>query len=294
MKKTISILALAAALTACSQEASDKSQPASTLDVAEEVAPAAADSAASGRLAGQPPGISASVAPGVAFDFRYEFSLPEARIAAVQEEHANLCGRLGVSRCRVTGLTFNKDRDGDVQAMMAFKLDPALALGFARDATDLVERAEGKLATSQVSGEDVGTGIVEGDKNAAGIQAELRKAEAELKIPGLSKDARERLVQRQQELRAKLTELTRERGDKVESLATTPVLFNYTPGDTVWGMDRNTPLRQGLSTGGDSFSAMFGFLALVIGAVAPWALLALAVWWVVRRLRSNRVVTDQS
>ncbi len=269
---------------------SDKSKTSATYDVAEEAAPAA-DSMAAGE---QPPGISASVAPGVAFDFRYEFSLPEARIAAVQEEHANLCGRLGVSRCRVTGLTFNKGRDGDVEAMMAFKLDPALALGFARDATDLVERAEGKLATSQVSGEDVGGSIVEGDKTAANLQAELRKAEAELEIPGLSKDARERLIQRQQELRARLAELDRDRDGKVESLATTPVLFNYTPGDTVWGMDRTTPLRQGLSTGADSFSAMFGFLALVIGAVAPWALLVLAIWWVVRRLRSNRVVTDPS
>lgn len=291
MYRTVSVLALAATLAACGQAASDQSEPAA-MDVAESTS--AGDAASSATVEGQAPGIGANVAPGVAFDFRYEFSLPEARIAAVQEEHANLCGRLGVSRCRVTGLTFNKSGDGAVEAMMAFRLDPALALGFARDATDLVERAEGKLSTSQVSGEDVGSGIVADDKTAAGLESELRKAEAELKIPGLSKDARERLVQRQQELRGKLAELKRDRDGKVESLATTPVLFHYTPGDTVWGMDRNTPLRQGLSTGADSFSAMLGIVALIIGAVAPWALLALAVWWVVRRLRAGRAVTDQS
>jgi hypothetical protein len=288
MKKIVWVLPLLAIVSACSQEpaGSGQSEEMATLDVAAPES-AAADSKA---MQEQPPGIDAGVAPGVAFDFRYQFSLPEARIAAVQEEHAALCGRLGVSRCRVTGLTFNKARDGAVEAMMAFKLDPSLALSFAKDATGLVERAEGKLATSQVSGQDVGSGIVADDKDAATIQSELRKAEAELKIPGLSKDARERLIERQQQLRAQLAALQKGRDDKIESLATTPVLFNYEAGDTVLGMDRGTPLRRGLSTGASSFSAMLGFLALIIGAAAPWAILGLGIWWAVRRFRPTKVI----
>jgi hypothetical protein len=297
MKMIVWTMPLLAVVAACSQEAADRSatqeqDAAGDLavpDVRHSVMVEKADASE------QPPGIDAGIAPGVAFDFRYRFSLPEARIAAVQEEHATLCGRLGVTRCRVTGLTFNKARNGAVEAMMAFKLDPSLALGFAKDATALVERAEGKLATSEVSGQDVGSGIVADDKNAATLQSELRKAETELKIPGLSKDARERLIERQRDLRAQLVSLEKRRDDRVESLATTPVLFNYEAGDTVLGMDRGTPLRQGLSTGVSSFSAMSGFLALIVGAVAPWALLGLGILWAARRLRTKFVSTpDQS
>ncbi|MBL0116539.1 MAG: hypothetical protein IPP45_14785 [Sphingomonadales bacterium] len=55
-----------------------------------------------------------------------------------------------------------------------------------------------------------------------------------------------------------------------------PVMFNYESGDTVL---RNGSQRaiaaKALSVGETSFAAMLGFVALLFGAVAPWAILGL-------------------
>ena len=278
MMKGLFAVPVLAMMAACGQPEESASQ-----------GPAQQDAAMSEDAADdQPHQINEDVTSGVAFDFKYLFSLPESRIGSVQQEHAALCAKLGIARCRVTGLKFNKTRDGTIDAMMAFAVERSLALGFAADATALVERAEGKLATSEVNGSDVGSGIVADDSNATAIERELSKLGAELKVPGLRSEARERIIERRQELRDELATITASRDDKVQSLATTPVMFNYESGDTVLGMDRSAPLRQGLSVGETSFAAMLGFVALLFGAVAPWALLGLGIFWIFRRIRQPK------
>jgi hypothetical protein len=244
-----------------------------------------AESAAA-DTAGAPPTIDGSVAPGVAFDLRYGFSVPERQIAAAQEAHAALCGRLGATHCRVTGVNFEKERGGDIRADMTFLLDPAMALSFGRDATALVEKADGTLATSQVCGEDAGKAIVANDKSAEAIRAELAKIDAQLRIPGLSKDARGRLVGQSGELRAQLRTLDTERGEKVDSLATTPVVFDY----EVAPVGVADSLKQSLDAGSWSTTAILRVLALAVGTFGPWAVLAGAGWWVIRRFRRKPVV----
>ncbi len=254
--------------------------------VAAETSVTAAD-----RAGQQPPGIDSSVAPGVAFDFRYAFSLPEKQIALVQEGHASQCARLGAAHCRVTGLAFEKARDGEVTASTNFLLDPAMALGFAKDATALVERSDGKLATSQVTGENAGKAVVANDKSADGIKAELAKIDAQLRIPGLSRSARGELVTRSGELRGQLRELATTRDAKVESLATTPLVFDYEVGAGGFGFE--TPLRQGLSASSGSLSALLSFIALTLGMAGPWLLLGGAAWWAVRRLRRKAITVAE-
>lgn len=250
----------------------------------EATTPGAAESVA--RDSGDhPPGVDPTIAPGVAFDFRYAFSLPERRIAATQEAHATLCARLGVTHCRVTGVRFDKARGGSAQGSMNFLLDPTMALGFAKDATALVEQAEGSLAASQVSGEDVGKSIVAGDKSADAIRAELARIDAQLRIPGLSKEARGKLVQQSAELRAQLRTLDTERSARVESLATTPIVFDY----EVAPVGVADSLKQGLSAGTASTSSMFNLIALAIGTLGPWMVLIGAGWLAVRRMRRKPV-----
>lgn len=286
------LLPLLALVAGCSEKSeTTQSNANADLKVAAESAPSVASDAA-GMAAEQPPAIDANIAPGVAFDYRYAFSLPEQQIARVQEEHAALCGRLGQGNCRVTSLTFNKARNGDIDAKMGFLLNPALALRFARDATDLVARADGKLETSSVNGNDVGSAIVAGDKTSASLKSEIAKIEAQLKIPNLSKDVRSRLVDQLSDLRSQIRAIAADRDDKVESLATTPVQFDYEAGETVLGMGRNAPLRQGWAIGGESFGAMTAMLAMLVGAVGPWALLGAGIWWIVRRLRRQPVTSE--
>jgi hypothetical protein len=286
MKKSVWILPLALGAMACSKGPDNASEPTAVESASDSVGGAAHDAAL--EAGDQPPGIDPNVAPGVAFDYRFDYSLPEKRIAELQEQHSRLCGRLGLAHCRVTGLTFNKARNGNIDADMSFKLDPAMALTFTRDATDLINRAEGKLETSNVEGNNVGDSIVSDDKSADAKRAELAKIEAEIKIPGLSKTRRDELSRQAAELRDALDRFKADRDEKVESLATTPVVFNYEPNETIMGFDRSSPVQQGLSVGSMSFSTMFSFIALALGVLVPWSLVGFGIWWVVRRVRARR------
>jgi hypothetical protein len=286
MAKALYALPLALAAVGCS-EAGNQPKDLKSFDVAESAATeAAADAAGEGAA----PRIGANVAPGVAFEHHHQFALPEARIGETQSRHAAQCEALGIVRCRVTGMTFEKADGGEVEATLAFKLDPALAYGFARDAADIVEAADGRLADSRITGEDAGSAIVGDDKSLAGIDTELAKIEAQLKIPNLSKDVRGRLVEEAQRLRAERKEIAVGRDGKVESLATTPVTFDYASSDAVMGFDNASPIGRAARTAGASFSAMIEVVLTVFGALAPWALLGGAVFWIVRRLRPKKVI----
>jgi hypothetical protein len=238
----------------------------------------------------QAPSISNNVAPGVAFDYHYSFALPRERISDTQERHAALCEKLGIVHCRVTGMTFNKTGDHDIEASIAFKLDPAMAHSFARDATEIVEKADGTLADGHISGEDAGSQIVAGDRSTAQIEAEIAKVEAQLKIPGLSKSVRSNLVEQAGELRNQLRTLASDRAEKVESLATTPIQFAYAPNDAIFGLDNRSPVQRALKASTSSFTAMMSFLIIAIGALAPWAALGGLIFWIVRRVRGRKPV----
>lgn len=275
------------AIAACGKSPVDDSGKSDTLSqrsVRPTVDAAAYESAPSASSqAARPPAIRVEVAPGVAFDYRYNFSLPAERISAAQEGHAAQCERLGIVHCQVTGMEYSKNATGGIQASLAFKLDPALAGTFAREATNLVERAEGTLTESQINGEDVGSQIVEGDRSNTQLQAELAKIDAQLKIPNLSKAVRGALVQQGGQLRGEIRTLAANRDAKVESLAITPVQFSYQANEAIFGFDNQSPVQQALRTSSSSFQSMLSFLIIAIGALAPWALLGGAVVWLARR-----------
>lgn len=294
MRKFLLAGAATLALAACSQQKSQEPAPQETSRAPQDMAADAVTSASEGKAdaeAGAPPEIDANVAPGVAFDFSYTFALPEKRIAEVQEGHARMCAKLGISRCRVTSLNFEKQRDGEVNAMLAFRIDPALALSFGRDATELVEESDGKLETSVARGEDVGSQIVEGDKSAAQLRADLKRIEAQLAIPKLSGEVKQRLLEEQREIRQRLERLSSTRGQQVEDLATTPVIFNYEPSEAIMGFDRGSAAQTGLSAGVASFSAMLSVVAFAAGAFAPWLLLGGAAFWAWRRFGKKKTAT---
>ena len=290
MKKMLLAGAALLILSACGQQTSN--QAATEAPAAMDASEGTADAVASSE-AGAPPRIDANVAPGVAFDFDYAFSLPEAKIAEAQVGHARLCGALGVSRCRVTGLQFSKERDGAVNASMSFKLDPALALSFGRDATELVERADGSLETSNVRGQDAGTAIVEGDRTADQLRADLKRIEVQLALPKLSAQVRQELLSEARDIRNRLASIKSDRDDKVDSLATTPVSFSYEPSETVMGFQRGSAAQTGLAAGAASFGAITTVLAFVLGAFGPWIALGGLGFWLWRRTRKAKVVTPQ-
>src|SRR4051812_2612282 len=117
MRTSFRLLPLLLVTTACgkSQEmAKPVPEPMRTLDVEEPrtppplamVAPSPPPGIVPAAGAPEPPDIAPRAAPGVAFNYRYAFRLPPKRIAQVQEEHAQACEKLGVARCRITGMLY--------------------------------------------------------------------------------------------------------------------------------------------------------------------------------------------
>jgi len=106
-----------------------------------------------------PGGIAVTAAPGVAFSYHYAFRLPSARIAAAQEAHAQACEKLGIARCRITGMRYRLLGENNVEAMLAFKLDPAIARAFGKNGIGVVEAAQGTLVDAEITGTDAGAEI---------------------------------------------------------------------------------------------------------------------------------------
>jgi hypothetical protein len=287
MRKAL-VVSLLLATAACGQQGSERSsremkpldvQSVPAQDAAEPV-PESGSSAA--RMA--PPAIAPTSAPGVAFNYRYAFRLAGERIGAVQEQHALACEKLGITRCRITGMRYRLAGDDDIEAMLAFKLDPALARAFGKDGIAAVTRAEGMLVDAEISGEDVGSRISAARRTEAELDEELKRVEAELARPGLRGAERAELQIRVQQLRDQIRATRTTRGEQQETLATTPMVFNYGSGELVPGFDGRPRLRQALD---DAFGNFLGGLAWIFVAfitLLPWALVAGLLAWGGRKL----------
>lgn len=234
-------------------------------------------------------------APGVAFAYNYRFALPAKAIAEVQQQHAQACSRLGAGQCQVTGMRFDQLQEGEVDARLDLLLAPELAHQFGRDGIAAVERAEGKLANANVTGENAGETVNQSHHSSATLQAELKRTEARLKSATLAKETRIELEQRIQELHRQLNQEAGTRLAANQSLATTPVNFSYSSqgvfdtNGNVFGTAANASLS--------SFQSLLSFLLIAAGVLLPWMLLAgavIAVWRLkpVRRWRNRAVVTQ--
>jgi hypothetical protein len=249
------ILAALAGLAACGQRSGE-----------ERAGTEAADSA----------GVSVTAAPGVAFNYRYAFRLPNARISVVQEEHAAACERLGLARCRITGMRYRVVDEDHVSAMLALKLDPTLARSFGKDAAATVRKAEGMLVDTEISGTGVGTGLARTGRDITEGRAELARLEAQLARGDLRPADRARIEAQAAELRRLGRALESQRTDAEESLATTPMVFDYGAGGRIPGFE-GSPLRDALATAAGSFVTMLSFIIIAIGALVPWIVAALAL-----------------
>ncbi len=229
------------------------------------------------------PGIPASVAPNLAFEYRYAFKLPDAKIGAVQEEHAEACEVLGSARCQIVDYRYAQAKENDVEAMLAFKLDPAVARKFGRDAIASVEKAEGVLADGNVSGTNVGGAIEDSQGRSALLQAQLERLELRLKAKLPAKE-RASLQDRAEEIRRELDTEADGRGKGEIKLAMTPVQFTYTSDGGVPGFGKDNPFASAFDVSATSFATMISFVLMVAGALAPWALL---LFLIVLALRSN-------
>jgi hypothetical protein len=299
VSRSIPFLVLLLATTASCSRGPDRSersdsqggQP-STQDV-RETPPAPAESVAApapGAQAGRAaagPNVSPTAAPGVAFNYRYAFALAAPRVAELQEKHAQMCERLTTAKCRIIGMHYQVLGPNDIEARLELKLEPASARLFGRQAVDAVLQADGMLTENEISGIDVGTGIRQTGRTIEQLNADLQRIQTRLAARDILPEERERLEDEAQRVREQIASLRETREADQESLATTPMVFQYGSGSLVPGYQPPTSIGEALNRAGNNFAEGGKTLLVALITIAPWLLALLLVLgiglWVRRR-----------
>ena len=235
-----------------------------------------------------PGGIGVTAAPGVAFSYHYGFRLPSASIAAVQELHAQACEKLGALHCRITGMSYRLIGENNVEAMLAFKLDPALARGFGKGGIGEVEKARGTLVDAEITGNDAATAISQLSIQRARAVDEQKRLDAELAKPKLSQEERAELQRQRAEITQTISATNDSTAEQRESLANTPMVFDYGSGKAVRGFDASAPLTSAADTAIGSAMMTIAVLLGLLAYAGPPAIVLLLGWLAWRRFRPRR------
>lgn len=272
-------------LASCSSERRHESEAVTTADVGTVTGidiRSDSDNASSARMAPAAPAINVTAAPGVAFRYEYAVTLADKSISAVQEQHAAACEALGPTQCRITGMRYRVLDEDHIRGELSFKLAPQIARGFGRDAIAAVEKAKGQLINASIEGTDVGATMAASSRQSDNLRSNLADLERRLATKGLSDEERSELTRQIERLRASLRQESQVRETGQEMLASTPMTISYigsqdySPGDT--------PVRDAMENGRDSFAVMIAFVLTVLAVGLPWALLAGVLYWALRPL----------
>lgn len=291
---TTTCVCLAACGRAPDREADTDSAPSAPAQMQVQSAERAAlttSDVASPPLAVAPGGIAVTAAPGVAFSYHYAFRLPSARIAAAQEAHAQACEKLGIARCRITGMRYRLIGENNVEAMLAFKLDPAIARDFGKKGIGVVEAAQGTLVDAEITGTDAGAEIDRLNIQRIRAAEEQKRLDGELAKPKLSQEERAEL-QRQRAAITQAIDATKDNAEEQrESLANTPMVFEYGSGKAIRGFDASSPLTSAADTAIGSVQVTIAVILGLLALLGPPGIVVLLGWLAWRRFRPRKGAT---
>jgi hypothetical protein len=263
---SVAAAALVTGLAACSQR--------------EESGSSDAFEAAEPQVRNKPPsapGIVPTAAPGVAFNYRYGFRLPDANISAAQEEHAAACEKLGLARCRITGMTYELDERDRVNASLDLSIDPLLARGFGKDAIAAIQKQDGKLRFAEITGEDQNPALDDAARRQGGANQRITQLEADL---AKAKGENERVQLREQirQLRAEIEQAQSQTSEAEAKIRRTPMTFTYQGGGASGrGFAGENPATEAWYLFVDSVATMVSFLLKGLAVVLPWLVLLLLI-----------------
>ena len=223
------------------------------------------------------PNVGPTAAPGIAFDYRYRFGLPDARITAAQEAHAAACEKLGIGRCRITGITYEVDDRERVQASLNLSIDATLARAFGKQAISAVDQAGGRLRSVAITGEDQNPAIEAAAARERDAEGAATSIDTSLNETGEKFD---RSVLREQARQARGAALeAREEGAAARNrLTSTPMSFSYEGGGAGRGFEGANPIMDAWYLFIDSLATMVAFGLKALALVLPWlALLVLGI-----------------
>lgn len=240
-------------------------------------------------LEGGPPNISPSAAPGVAFNYAYQFSLPDDRISATQEAHASACEKLGLSRCRITGMSYSIDQNEQVIAELNLKLHPLIARQFGKSAQQTVASNDGKLVRLDIGSSDEGQKIDSATKQKNETSAQLAELQQELARTRPGTEAYASLLTHIQALQRQASEQSEVIAGSEAALASTPMELHYYGRGGVPGF-RGNPVREAWHTFVTIMVRLVGLLLQALAVLVPLALLAalLVGLWRARPVRAIR------
>lgn len=262
----IAAIGLVVSLGGCSQQ-EERAEDLRTFDASEEMS---ADSSAQ-----RAPGIVPTAAPGVAFNYRYGFRLPDANISAAQETHAAACEKLGLTRCRITGMTYQLDDRDRVDATLAISIDPLLARAFGRDAITVIEKQDGRLRYAEITGEDQNPALDDAARRQGSANQRIAQLEAEL---ARARGENERVQLREQirQLRAEIEQAQNQATQSEAMIRRTPMTFAYHGGGSSGrGFAGENPAAEAWYLFVDSLATMVSFGLKALAVALPWLFLVL-------------------
>jgi hypothetical protein len=219
------------------------------------------------------PNVSPTAAPGVAWRYGYDFELPDEAIASVQETHSSKCEALGVARCRITGLRYSVTDDNTVSAMLEVKLAPDLARQFGKDATSDVKKANGRLSNMHFAGEDTAPASSQAARTESEAARRIADLEKQLGNRALKDAERAQLQQQLSELRSEVASAQALAQAARESLASTPMTFNYYGKGGISGFAGHNPVMDAARSFVSSLVTMITVILQVFAVLLPWLLL---------------------
>jgi hypothetical protein len=256
---------VASALILCSCSAKDSNGPQQSSNASD---------------ASSAPDVSPSAAPGVAFNFAYQFSLPDDRISAAQEAHASACENLGLERCRITGMSYTVDQNEQVTASLDLKVDPLIARQFGKSAQEVVVRNDGKLVRLDIGSSDEGQAIERGSQQKSDLSRQIAQLQQELARTKPGSDAHANLLSQLQELQRQSAAQSQAIASSQAALANTPMEFRYYGRGGVPGF-RGNPAREAWHTFVATVVTIVGILLEGLAVLVPVCLLLallIALW----------------
>lgn len=236
-----------------------------------------------------PPNASPASAPGVAFNYSYDFNLPDERISITQEAHAAACEKLGLDHCRIIGMSYGVDQNEQVTAELELKLDPLIARQFGKSAQQQVEANEGKLIKLQIGSSDEGQVIEQATKQKNDASTQIAQLQEELAKTRPGTPARANLMSQIQSLQQQAIQQTHVIEASHATLASTPMELHYYGRGAVPGF-RGNPVREAWKTFMATVVWLVDILLQAIAVLIPFGvLLALFIaLWRTRPLRAFR------
>ena len=261
----VAALALTAGLSACSAPREEADEDLKTYDVEE----AAVETDAASRA----PGITPTAAPGVAFNYRYGFRLPDVNISAAQEAHAAACEKLGLARCRITGMTYELDGRDRVHGTLRLSIDPLLARGFGKEAIAVIEQQDGRLRFAEITGEDQNPALDDAARRQGSADQRIAQLEADL-AKARSENERVQLREQIRQLRAEIEQAKSQAVDAEARIRRTPMSFDYRGGGASGrGFTGENPATEAWYLFVDSLATMVSFGLKALALLLPWLLL---------------------